>query len=447
MDYSPSGFHNSRPKMVQSPALTSGVRVPFGFQEKRGSILPNYPVSINEVRLYSTNVEAAAEICRQIDDCDGLTMTRSGEFEIRRGPLTAENPTVIGEDAGHISLVLDRARYYKETRDIILAKTANTSLSGNETCYPMNLVGSISNFISLGTDDARWEHFSRTMESVMNESSFSPPGCSVNDETNIAIIVPFRDNDTLVRTRQFYSLLSSLIPMLIRQNVRFGFYLVNQGGPNDVPFNRGKLMNVGFQTAAADGFECFFFHDVDLIPENDKNLYRCTSNPKHYSGWIDKWNYIMPYEGLFGGITAFSKAAFEKVNGYSNEFWGWGAEDDDLSLRTFNERTGFKMVRPAEEVTRFKMIKHEHEANNAANSHRFALVRNGRKFWGRDGLNSLDYEVLTLDRDIFFTNVTVDLHYDSRKTKQWGIERRAINKRSEPNEFFWTFMSSNSNVF
>ena len=145
--------------------------------------------------------------------------------------------------------------------------------------------------------------------------------------------------------------------------------------------------------------------------------------------------------------TAFSKAAFEKVNGYSNEFWGWGAEDDDLSLRTFNERTGFKMVRPAEEVTRFKMIKHEHEANNAANSHRFALVRNGRKFWGRDGLNSLDYEVLSLDRDIFFTNVTVDLHYDSRKTKQWGIERRAINKRSEPNEFFWTLMSSNFNVF
>jgi len=34
-----------------------------------------------------------------------------------------------------------------------------------------------------------------------------------------------------------------------------------------------------------------------------------------------------------GGVVAFSKHQFEKVNGFSNQFWGWGGEDDDLALR------------------------------------------------------------------------------------------------------------------
>ena len=39
------------------------------------------------------------------------------------------------------------------------------------------------------------------------------------------------------------------------------------------------------------------------------------------------------YSTLFGGIVMFSKDNFAKVNGFSNLFWGWGAEDDDLYRR------------------------------------------------------------------------------------------------------------------
>ena len=39
---------------------------------------------------------------------------------------------------------------------------------------------------------------------------------------------------------------------------------------NPVPFNRAKLLNVGFYEAERDGFDCFMFHDVDLILEDDR---------------------------------------------------------------------------------------------------------------------------------------------------------------------------------
>lgn len=47
-------------------------------------------------------------------------------------------------------------------------------------------------------------------------------------------------------------------------------------------FNRAKLLNVGFLEALKDyNWDCFVFHDVDLIPENDHNLYACERQPKH----------------------------------------------------------------------------------------------------------------------------------------------------------------------
>ena len=32
--------------------------------------------------------------------------------------------------------------------------------------------------------------------------------------------------------------------------------------------------------------------------------------------------------------------AFKKINGYSNEYWGWGFEDDDVLLRLTEQNIG-----------------------------------------------------------------------------------------------------------
>ena len=39
----------------------------------------------------------------------------------------------------------------------------------------------------------------------------------------------------------------------------------NLGGHPLTPFNRAKLLNVGFKIASAGDFDCFFFSDIDLF--------------------------------------------------------------------------------------------------------------------------------------------------------------------------------------
>lgn len=51
-------------------------------------------------------------------------------------------------------------------------------------------------------------------------------------------------------------------------------------------------MNVGFKIASSlYDFKCFIFHDVDLLPEDDRNLYSCPQQPRHMSVAIDKFSY------------------------------------------------------------------------------------------------------------------------------------------------------------
>lgn len=71
-------------------------------------------------------------------------------------------------------------------------------------------------------------------------------------------------------------LLHYLHAMLHRQQTRYVIYIVEQETGNK--FNRAVLMNAGFLHASTQPslkIECMIFHDVDLISEDDRLLYRC----------------------------------------------------------------------------------------------------------------------------------------------------------------------------
>uniref|UniRef100_A0A8C4NGH0 Beta-1,4-galactosyltransferase n=1 Tax=Eptatretus burgeri TaxID=7764 RepID=A0A8C4NGH0_EPTBU len=214
---------------------------------------------------------------------------------------------------------------------------------------------------------------------VLPGGRHSPPRCKARH--SCAVVIPHRN-----REPHLAFLLYHLHPVLQRQQLHYAIYVIQQAG--NQTFNRAKLMNVGFKEAMRDEeWDCIFFHDVDLIPENDRNLYICADGPKHMAAAMDKFGYKMPYKNYFGGVSGLTPEQYLKMNGFPNSYWGWGGEDDDIANRVL--LAGMKISRPSIRLGRYKMIKHKHDAGNAANPNRWdhwdvgVLGRKGVK--GSDG--------------------------------------------------------------
>ncbi|XP_051865786.1 beta-1,4-galactosyltransferase 3 isoform X1 [Pristis pectinata] len=235
---------------------------------------------------------------------------------------------------------------------------------------------------------------------------YVPPNCQARHRT--AVIVPHRHREPHLRHFLYY-----LHPFLQRQQLQYGLYVIHQAG--NETFNRAKLLNVGVKEAMKDeDWDCLFLHDVDLIPENDHNIYTCDpDHPRHVSIAMNKFGYQLPYKTYFGGVSAVTPEQYLRMNGFPNEYWGWGGEDDDIATRnTSNSRlqlAGMTISRPSLSLGRYKMIKHNSDQGNEQNPRRFDLLLRTRRSWTQDGMNSLVYTTLARQHLPLFTNVTVDI--------------------------------------
>ena len=126
---------------------------------------------------------------------------------------------------------------------------------------------------------------------------------------------------------------------------------------------------------------------MDLIPEDDRNLYTCPEQPLHMSVAMDKFNYRMPYPTFFGGVSAMSVKHFNFINGFSNQFWGWGGEDDDMAARL--KMNDLEVTRLSPEIARYTMFKHERDEGNEDNPDRKRLLQISATFQRTDGLENL----------------------------------------------------------
>ncbi|GAB1285698.1 Beta-1,4-galactosyltransferase 3 [Apodemus speciosus] len=179
-------------------------------------------------------------------------------------------------------------------------------------------------------------------------------------------------------------------------------------------FNRAKLLNVGVREALRDEeWDCLFLHDVDLLPENDHNLYVCDPRgPRHVAVAMNKFGYSLPYPQYFGGVSALTPDQYLKMNGFPNEYWGWGGEDDDIATRV--RLAGMKISRPPTSVGHYKMVKHRGDKGNEENPHRFDLLVRTQNSWTQDGMNSLTYRLLARELGPLYTNITADIGTDPR---------------------------------
>ncbi|MEQ2203559.1 Beta-1,4-galactosyltransferase 4 [Xenoophorus captivus] len=203
-----------------------------------------------------------------------------------------------------------------------------------------------------------------------------------------------------------YTLKSKNVHSKFRLFIFLSFFFLLKAG--DATFNRAKLLNAGYLEAIKDfSWECFIFHDVDLVPENDHNLYICDQQPKHLVVGRNVTGYKLRYKGYFGGVTAMTKDQFFQVNGFSNSYWGWGGEDDDLRVRV--ELQKMKILRPPADVARYTMVFHKRDSGNQVNRNRMNLLGQTTKMWRTDGLNSCKYETLSVARYPLYVNITVDI--------------------------------------
>ncbi|CAI2734801.1 unnamed protein product [Schistosoma spindalis] len=251
-------------------------------------------------------------------------------------------------------------------RKIILSKGGNYSQPSlnpvvihNESIHSRNYTDSLEKYVGL------WR----------------PTVCDPTEK--LAVIVPYRNRD--IHLRMF---LEHMHAFLRNQLLMYTIFIINQDG--ETHFNRALLLNVGFiESKRVTNFDCFIFHDVDLLPEDDRNSYRCANQPRHLSVAVDKFNYRLPYLKIFGGAVAFTKKQFENVGGFSNMYFGWGGEDDDLYARVVYHN--YSITRYPEEIARYRMISHKKDPNNPDNPERNALLKDASSRFKTDDSAHSDY--------------------------------------------------------
>ena len=178
-------------------------------------------------------------------------------------------------------------------------------------------------------------------------------------KSKLAIIVPYRN-----RKKQLDRFIKHIDKFFSTKDTEYHIFVVEQ--TDDKPFNQGKLLNIGYSCVMNErhasleevgttglwfpfakpfrerwkkhkcsdwDFTTFAFHDVDLLPEKDIDYSYPEDSPIHLAGYTSEYDYQLQFADYFGGVTLFTKEQYQIVNGRSNNYWGWGFEDDDLLFR------------------------------------------------------------------------------------------------------------------
>ena len=132
--------------------------------------------------------------------------------------------------------------------------------------------------------------------------------------------------------------LSKFVPHMDKffknKDIEYKIFVANQVYPDSVSgFNRGMSKNVAFDLARQEGYDYFCFHDIDMLPEDDSCDYSYPNNVEHLAVHVKQFDYGLKYQEYFGGCILFTKEHYEQINGYSNGYWNWGMEDDDILHR------------------------------------------------------------------------------------------------------------------
>ena len=132
----------------------------------------------------------------------------------------------------------------------------------------------------------------------------------------LAFIVPYRNREE--HLRQF-------VPHYRRLFPDAGIYVVHQLGNG--MFNRGMLLNIGL-LYAEEKADAFDLCDIDMLAVEGHVDYSFPNAVTHLASAASQFNYSMPYEKYFSGHVLLTAEQMRSVNGFCNDYQGYGCEDD-----------------------------------------------------------------------------------------------------------------------
>lgn len=153
-------------------------------------------------------------------------------------------------------------------------------------------------------------------------------------ERVVGVVIPYRDREK--HWAEFKAHWQNFSKNPLNSHITWYIAVVEQFD-SDL-FNRGWLFNVGYRLLS-DGKlikgpvpDCLAIHDVDMYPESGVDYGFCQV-PQQLSSELDRFSWSVPYKQYTGGVVSMSREHWAEVNGFSNGYAGWGAEDDDLFIR------------------------------------------------------------------------------------------------------------------
>ena len=278
-------------------------------------------------------------------------------------------------------------------------------------------------------------------ETLLNNlSNMRVPPTFNKSKNNVSVIVAYRDSGDGIRKQQLNVFITQMIKILSSRVDRYYINiieqesdredyeelpeLIKQEGSNMAKFNLGRLKNIGFHISNLETQEIdnvhFILSDLDLIPSHPliPDYIRKPDNPIHLANRGTRYTNNKGEslnKAFFGGVISVNETDFIKANGYPNDFWGWGGEDEALKERFIKNKIKIdKSIEPVvdlEEFVDFDGKNNFLKQNKLKDNRKKEKIIRDNIEWKNNGLNNIEstYKIISeknyTDGDITYDNI------------------------------------------
>uniref|UniRef100_A0A914LBF5 Beta-1,4-galactosyltransferase 7 n=1 Tax=Meloidogyne incognita TaxID=6306 RepID=A0A914LBF5_MELIC len=175
------------------------------------------------------------------------------------------------------------------------------------------------------------------------------------------------------------------------------FIIINQ--TDNLRFNRASLLNIGALQAKEENCDYIALHDIDIVPLNPALNYSYPGIGQLFHITPGKYHPIKRYDykSYIGGVLLITLNDFIKINGMSNNFWGWGLEDDEFFQRLREAGLSNNITRPdGLNTSRSNTFLHVHNKSDKRDYVHADYKKKRRR--GRDrlsGLSNINYTLIS----------------------------------------------------